>query len=37
VAPQNPYNTEDAVDRIIETPLANIEAFARGAGRNVAS
>jgi lactate dehydrogenase-like 2-hydroxyacid dehydrogenase len=37
VRPHNAYNTEDAVDGIIETTLANIEAFARGAGRSVVS
>jgi D-lactate dehydrogenase len=37
VRPHNAYDTEDAVDGIIETTLANIEAFARGAGGNVVS
>jgi D-lactate dehydrogenase len=37
VTPHNAYNTEDAVHRIIETTLANIEGFARGAARNVVS
>jgi D-lactate dehydrogenase len=35
VTPHNAYNTEDAVHRIIETTLANIEAFARGKPQNV--
>jgi D-lactate dehydrogenase len=35
VTPHNAYNTEDAVRRIIETTLGNIEAFARGAPVNV--
>lgn len=35
VTPHNAYNTEDAVHRIIETTLDNIEAFARGAPQNV--
>jgi D-lactate dehydrogenase len=35
VTPHNAYNTEDAVHRIIETTLANIEAFARGNPQNV--
>lgn len=37
VTPHNAYNTRDAVGRIIETTLANIEAFARGTARNVVS
>jgi D-lactate dehydrogenase len=37
VTPHNAYYTRDAVRRIIETTLANIEAFARGAARNVLS
>ena len=35
VTPHNAYNTDAAVRRIIETTLDNIEAFARGAPRNV--
>lgn len=35
VTPHNAYNTEDAVHRIIESSLANIEAFARGVPVNV--
>jgi len=35
VTPHNAYNTAEAVKRIIETTLANIEAFARGDPRNV--
>ncbi|HEX6000446.1 MAG TPA: hydroxyacid dehydrogenase, partial [Hyphomicrobiaceae bacterium] len=35
VTPHNAYNTDDAVHRIIETTLANIEAFARGKPQNI--
>jgi D-lactate dehydrogenase len=35
VTPHNAYNTDEAVHRIIETTLENIEAFARGEPRNV--
>jgi D-lactate dehydrogenase len=35
VTPHNAYNTEEALERIIDTTLANIEAFARGAPQNV--
>jgi D-lactate dehydrogenase len=35
VTPHNAYNTVDAVHRIIETTIENIEAFARGAPKNV--
>ena len=35
VTPHNAYNTEDAVHRIIDTTLVNIEAFARGTPQNV--
>jgi len=35
VTPHNAYNTTEALARIIDTTLANIEAFARGAPRNV--
>jgi D-lactate dehydrogenase len=37
VTPHNAYNTDSAVRRIIETTMANIEAFARGEPRNVVS
>lgn len=37
VTPHNAYNTDSAIRRIIETTLANIEAFARGEPRNVVS
>lgn len=37
VTPHNAYNTDSAVRRILETTLANIEAFARGEPRNVVS
>jgi D-lactate dehydrogenase len=37
VTPHNAYNTDSAVRRIIETTVANIEAFARGEPRNVVS
>lgn len=37
VTPHNGYNTDDAVSRIIETTLGNIEAFARGDRRNAVS
>jgi D-lactate dehydrogenase len=37
VTPHNAYNTDEAVHRIIETTLDNIEAFARGEPRNVVS
>lgn len=33
--PHIAYNTQEAVDRIIETTLGNIEAYAAGAARNV--
>jgi D-lactate dehydrogenase len=36
VTPHNAYNTEDAVRRIIEITLGNIEAFARSRPVNVA-
>lgn len=35
VTPHNAYNTTEAIARIIDTTLANIEAFARGAPQNV--
>lgn len=35
--PHNAYNTEAALERIIATTLANIEAFAMGAPQNVVS
>lgn len=35
VTPHNGYNTEDAVGRIIDTTIGNIEAFVRGTPRNV--
>lgn len=35
VTPHNAYNTTEAVKRIVETTLENIEAFAQGAPRNV--
>lgn len=35
VTPHNAYNTDEALHRIIETTLENIEAFARGRPRNV--
>lgn len=35
VTPHNAYHTDGAVRRIIETTLDNIDAFARGAPRNV--
>jgi D-lactate dehydrogenase len=35
VTPHNAYNTEAALQRIIATTLANIEAFARGKPQNV--
>ena len=35
VTPHIAYNTQEAVDRIIETTLGNIEAYAAGAARNV--
>jgi D-lactate dehydrogenase len=35
VTPHNAYNTTEAVARIIDTTLANIDAFARGAPQNV--
>ncbi|MBF6299003.1 hydroxyacid dehydrogenase [Nocardia amamiensis] len=34
ITPHNAYNTDEAVHRIIETTLRNIEAFARGEPRN---
>ena len=37
VTPHTAYNTDSAVRRIVETTLANIEAFARGEPRNVVS
>lgn len=37
VTPHNAYNTEAALQRIIATTLANIEAFARGTPQNVVS
>ena len=37
VTPHNAYNTDAALQRIISTTLANIEAFARGAPQNVVS
>lgn len=35
VTPHTAYDTDDAVHRLIETTLDNIDAFARGAPRNV--
>ncbi|MBY0563881.1 MAG: hypothetical protein K2P58_06815 [Hyphomonadaceae bacterium] len=35
VTPHNAYNTTEAITRIIDTTLANIEAFARGTPQNV--
>ena len=35
VTPHNAYNTDEAVHRIIETTLENIEAFVGGRPRNV--
>jgi D-lactate dehydrogenase len=35
VTPHNAYNTEAALERIIATTLANIEAFAKGTPQNV--
>jgi D-lactate dehydrogenase len=37
VTPHNAYNTDAALQRIIETTLANIESFARGTPQNVVS
>jgi len=37
VTPHNAYNTEAALERIIATTLANIEAFAQGKPQNVVS
>jgi D-lactate dehydrogenase len=37
VTPHNAYNTESALERIIATTLANIEAFAQGTPQNVVS
>ncbi|WP_024506391.1 hydroxyacid dehydrogenase [Bradyrhizobium sp. ARR65] len=37
VTPHNAYNTEAALERIIATTLANIEAFAQGTPQNVVS
>jgi D-lactate dehydrogenase len=37
VTPHNAYNTEAALQRIIATTLANIEAFAQGTPQNVVS
>ncbi|WP_040777719.1 hydroxyacid dehydrogenase [Nocardia pneumoniae] len=34
ITPHNAYNTDEAVHRIIDTTLRNIEAFARGEPRN---
>lgn len=35
VTPHIAYNTQEAVDRLIETTVGNIEAYAAGAARNV--
>jgi len=35
VTPHNAYNTREAIARIIDTTIANIEAFARGTPQNV--
>lgn len=37
VTPHNAYNTEAALQRILSTTIANIEAFERGAPQNVVS
>jgi D-lactate dehydrogenase len=37
VTPHNAYNTDVALQRIIETTLANIESFAQRAPQNVVS
>lgn len=37
VTPHNAYNTDRAVRRIIDATIENIEAFVRGAPRNIAS
>lgn len=37
VTPHNAYNTDAALQRLIATTLANIDAFARGAPQNVVS
>jgi D-lactate dehydrogenase len=37
VTPHNAYNTDAALQRLMATTLANIEAFARGAPQNVVS
>lgn len=37
VTPHNAYNTNEAVRRIIDTTIDNIEAFARGSPQNVVS
>jgi D-lactate dehydrogenase len=37
VTPHNAYNTVDAVQRIIQTTIENIEAFAGGTPQNVVS
>lgn len=37
VTPHNAYNTDSALRRIIDTTLANIEAFTRGTPQNVVS
>ena len=37
VTPHNAYNTEAALQRIIATTLANVEAFAQGTPQNVVS
>jgi D-lactate dehydrogenase len=37
VTPHNAYNTDAALQRLVATTLANIEAFARGAPQNVVS
>jgi D-lactate dehydrogenase len=35
VTPHNAYNTVDALNRIIQTTIENIEAFARGSPQNL--
>jgi D-lactate dehydrogenase len=35
VTPHNAYNTTEAVGRIIDTTIDNIEAFARGEAKNL--
>jgi D-lactate dehydrogenase len=37
VTPHSAYNTDNAIQRIIETTLANIQAFARGKPNNLAA